>query len=180
MPYTPTGPFVDGSPPGMSAAFFNNVENWIVNAVSDSSLSSTAGILTMLGAKINTPAVSVSGSVSGTASLYEILQGTVKAGLIYWNGYRSGGAQTMALPTALTATSYWWVSETQGGTLEALLSGTAQTFSVVTALALGGGTQQSQSYLKQHSQGMCRTGFDTVRITVTSSVASGIAFFIGV
>lgn len=35
MPYTPTGPFVNGSSPGISAAFLNNVENALVNAISD-------------------------------------------------------------------------------------------------------------------------------------------------
>lgn len=38
MPYTPTGPFVNGSSPGISAAFLNAVEACLVNAISDTKI----------------------------------------------------------------------------------------------------------------------------------------------
>lgn len=160
MSYTKTGPFVNGGAPGISATFLNNVENWIEQVD-------------------NTTVVTVSGSVSGSASLYQFLQGTVKAALVTWNNYKSSGAQNLALPLAFTSQSLWWVGDLQGGTIAGTLSGTSQTFSVMTALALGGGSESAQAYLNNFSLGMLRSGFDTVKLTVSTNAASSLAFIIG-
>lgn len=159
--YTPTGPWTNGGAPGISAAFLGNIENWITQVD-------------------NTTSVSVSGSVSGTATLYQFLQGVVKGAIVVLSNYKSSGSQTLALPVAFSTTSYWWTTDFQSGKIEALLSGSAQTFSVITALALGGGTESPQTFLESFSQGQCRSGFDTVRITSTSGGAGGLTVIFGV
>lgn len=140
-----------------------------------------SGILALPGLSLNPTAVQVTGSVSGTATLYQLFYGAVKLVVVSHANYRSAAAQTLALPTAFSSNSYWWTTDYQGGKVEALASGTAQTFSVLTALALAGGTQNPQTALNGYSQGMCRTAFDTVRITVTgASNATGLTIILGV
>jgi len=178
MVYTLTGPFTDGSAPGISASFLNNVENYLQYAVSDSSLSSTAGILTVLGLKDNPAPVQVTGSVSGTCTLWQPLQGTVKICFVIANNYQSGGAQTLTLPVPFTSLSHWWTTELQGGKAEGLSSGTAITFSIQITQALSGGTKNPQTYINQYSTGMARSAFDTLRMTCTTGT-SGTIFIIG-
>ncbi len=84
--YTATGPFTNGSAPGLAAAFFNNIETWIQQTEGD------------------TGAVSVSGTTAGTATLYQFFQGTLKGFFLYFAGYRNSTAteQYLTLPVAFT------------------------------------------------------------------------------
>jgi hypothetical protein len=183
MAYTRYGPWTDGTAPGIAAEFLNPVEDVLValnSAATDSNISALVGILTVLGMKINPTPVAVSGSVSGSVNLYQLFSGNIKLVAAYYNNYRSAAAQTLALPTAFTTTSYWWTMDLQTGKAEALLSGTPQTFSVLTAIGISGGTQNPQTWLNGWSQGGCRAGFDTLRITVTSASATGLVVMLGV
>lgn len=160
MAYTVTGPFVNGGSPGISAQFLNNVENWIEQVD-------------------NTTSVSATGSVSGTVTLYEYLQGVVKAVVVHWANYKSAAAQTLALPSAFTAGALVWTGETQGQTLEFLSSGSAQTMSAFNTMNSSGGTENPATTLFSLSFAQVRTGFDSIRFTFTSTNASGFCFVIG-
>src|SRR5438876_9273719 len=91
-PYSPTGSFVNGNAPGISATFLNNLEAYIAWAEGDASAQ-----------------VSVSGTTAGTAVLYQFLQGGLKGFLLYFNGYRNSTAteQYLTLPVAFTAYGVW-------------------------------------------------------------------------
>lgn len=185
MAYTPTT-WVNGTT-AVNATNMNHIETFlstINSAATDGNISAALGILTALGMSINPTAVTVSGSVSGSATLYQLFSGTVKLVLVSHNNYKSAASQTLALPTAFTGNSYWWTMELQGGKVEALSGGsggTLQTFSVLTTLNISGGTQNPQTQLNSWSQGGCRNGFDTFRITVTgASSATGLTFMFGV
>lgn len=186
--YTNTGPFVNGGAPGISASFLNALETFCHAGWFDSQITSdTNGDLTAVGfvvnggaMGVNTTPVVAAGSVSGTASLYEYFNGAVKRCLLFLNNYKSAAAQSLTLPTAFTNFSYWIVSELQaGGQVEGLLGGGAQTFSVLTALALAGGTQNPQASLKSWSQGMLRSAFDTLRVTQTATATTGLILIEG-
>ena len=131
---------------------------------------------------LQTAPVTVSGSVSGTASLYQILTGTVKITVVECINYKSAAAQTLALPVAYTqGGSHWVADELQGGQVEALAAGVAQTFSVRTALptSSGGGSQIPLTVLRGWSDGACRTAFDTVRVTSTTNAATCVITIVG-
>ena len=101
--------------------------------------------------------------------------------MVIWANYKSAAAQTLKLPVAFGGNSVWQITEMQGGRLEGLASGTAQTFSVMATMAVAGGTQGSQAFLNSWSFGLCRGGFDTVRITITGTTpASAMAIIEGV
>jgi hypothetical protein len=172
---------VNGSPPGLDASFFNAVETMLAGGWFDSTVvSNGSGVVTLNGMVINgaiqcnPAAVTVSGSISGTCTLYQYMTGTVKRCMIVCNNYRSASAQNLVLPVAFTGNSYWIVSELSSGTIEAMKVGASQVFSVWVTQAAAGGTQSSNTGLNTWSQGLCRAGFDTVKITVTSSVASSV------
>src|SRR5258708_14916472 len=80
--YVPTGPWANGGAPGVSASFLGTLENW---------LQQTEGAI---------GSSSVSGSTSGTATLYQVLQGTVKKVLILVSASYNSTVKTITLPVA--------------------------------------------------------------------------------
>lgn len=174
--YTKTGPFNNNSAPGISASFVNNVENELAalnNAATDTNITSdTNGVFAARALNVSPVAVSVSGTVSGFATAVMYFTGTIKRVLVWFQGYKSASAQSLTLPVAFTGTSLWTVTELQGGKIEALASGSAQTFSIQTAIAVGGGSQTAQAFINSWSTGLCRSAFDTVRVTVTGTTAT--------
>lgn len=121
MTYTVTGPFTNGGAPGISATFLNNVENWI------ESVDNPAGTV-------------LNGSTSGTATLYQVLNGTSKYIIVNLNNFRNGGGstQTIALPVPFTAVVS--VRSTDAPAFQLLHTAAAITLFIITALAVGGGT----------------------------------------
>lgn len=129
----------------------NNIESWIDRVA-------------------NPPSVIITGSVSGTVTLYQPFQETLKKVILVFANYKSAASQTLILPTAFTGVSNWVTTDIQSGQLEALLSGSAQTFSVLATLGQSStGTQNPFTSLKGWSQGMCRTAFDSIRVTNTGT-----------
>ncbi len=82
--YVPFGPFNNGAGPALQAAFFSGLESWIQQTEGD------------IGAS------TVSGSTSGTATLYQALQGNVKYVLILVSVNYNSTLKTIALPVAFT------------------------------------------------------------------------------
>ena len=188
--YVQYGPFVDGSSPGISSAFLNPIETFLLSinsAAYDSHISANgSGVLTLVGmilngaAQWNPSASTLNGATSGTATLYQVSTGTVKLAVCYCSGFRNGGgsAQTLALPTAFSTSFLFW----NGGTplLQLLLSGVAKTVQMQTALASGGGSVTGVTTIAQNSQGHVDTGFDTISFTGSQSgTNTGLIVFLG-
>src|SRR5258708_36103679 len=85
-PYSPTGPFGNNVPPGLSNTFFNNLEAYIAWAEGDASAQ-----------------VTVAGTTAGSATCYQFLQGGIKAFFLYFNAYRNSTAteQLLTLPVGM-------------------------------------------------------------------------------
>jgi len=146
-PYTPIGPFNQGGAPGINKTFLDGVENWIKQ------VDSNASIL-----------VTVNGQTSGHADMYQYLQGTVKKTIINLVNYRITANQTLTLPTPYTARAAIWVYETNGGHVACLASGSAVNIKVITALSGTGGTQSTQTFIQQWSQGQIDAAWDTFQL----------------
>jgi|SRR6266487_5251618 len=111
--YTVTGPFTNGGAPGINQTFLNNMENFIQQLEGD------AG------------SVVLNGGTSGTATLYQVVQGTFKYTLIVLNNFRTAGAaQQITLPTAYTFGAYIRTSE--GESMSVRSGGSDQTVRVMT------------------------------------------------
>jgi len=118
--YTSTGPFVNGAAPGISATFLNNVENWINQVEGDIS------------------SVVLSGGTAGTATCYQVMQGTFKYTLIQLSGFRTAGSpQQITLPVAYTFGAY--IRTTDLETMSVRSGGSDQTTRTMTAFPSGAG-----------------------------------------
>src|SRR5258708_17477745 len=85
-PYSPTGPFTNGSSPGLSAALFNELERWI--------------------AQVDNAAATTLSGTTGTATAYMSHQGPhYKKVLLWLNNFQntSGSTTALTLPTAFTS-----------------------------------------------------------------------------
>lgn len=181
--YTEYGPFTNGAAPGINQTFLNALETFLLainTLATDPNITASGGIATLLALALSPTPVQVTGSVSGTATLYQYQQGTVKKGIVYWANYKSGAAQTLALPVAFTTGALAQTGETQGQTIEFLSGGSPVTLSVLTTLNPTGGTETSEGSIKAWSSAQIRTAFDTIRLTFTGSNASGYMIFEGI
>lgn len=173
MAYTNTGPFTNGTSPGISAAFLNAIEAFldsINTAAYDTHISSSVGIVTLLGLIVNgaiqtnPTAVTVTGTTSGTAVLYQFLIGTVKAAILFDNGYRNSTTteQTISLPTPFTSKCLVFTGNIQ--TLTPYSSGTAQTNTVrvLSTIAAAGGSSTLQNNISAYSIGYFTSNFDAI------------------
>ncbi|SRR6266487_336304 len=177
MPYTAFGTWSNGGAPGISSAFLNALESFLVlinSAATDANVSSDGSgnqtLVSLIAAgnlQINTAASTLSGSTAGTLTLYEPLRGSaLKAALVYFSGFRNNGGstQTLALPTAFVARSRLWCGDLPSTGIQLTSSGSAVNIAVVTALASTGGTATNVSTLKAVSTGEVLSAFDTISI----------------
>lgn len=146
-PYIVTGPFVDNSAPGIAHGFLNNLEGWIEQAE---------------GA---TGSVSVAGSTTGTATLYQILQGTIKIAIIVLSNFKNGAAgdKNLALPTPFVSHCLFWSGDS--GPFDLKSSGTSQTIWTQTSFAASAGNaggNGSATNTNSNCNGHCDSAFDTV------------------
>jgi hypothetical protein len=154
--YTPSGPWNNGGSPPISAAFLGNVENWIQQ---------TEG---------STGSIVLSGSTSGTATLYQVLQGPFKLVIVQLNNFRNGSApaQTLAMPTPFTATCRGWNSNVNP--FQLLKASVAQTVQQLTALNNGADNGVApQTTLRANWLWHCDTFIDTISFNGSQGVAVG-------
>ncbi len=136
--YTVTGPFTAGSAPGLSAAYNNAIEAFIQQLEGD------------IGAVV------LNGATSGTATLYQVLQGTHKKVVIILNNFKNigGSTQTITFPTAFTAGCQ--IRTTAMFQIELRVTGAAQNIDVLTTLGAAGGTVTTQTNIAAHSLGVSK------------------------
>jgi hypothetical protein len=146
-PYVPSGPFVNGGAPGINMGFLNNLEAWIKQM------------------DANGTGITINGSTSGSATLYQPLQGSVKLAVVTLGNFRNGAAgdQNLALPTAFTAHMLGLTSDS--GPFDLKSGGTNQTVWTHTALpgsAGATGSNASGTELNGISIFHCDTAFDAI------------------
>lgn len=148
--------------------------------------SSGSGALTALSLiakfiNLSPTTVTASGQ-AGTATLYQFCQGTIKAFLIYFNGWRdnSGSRKTLTLPVAFTNGGIGLQGGMAGGAsgIYYFKSGSANTTNQVTGrnAAITGTTPNVSFIIVEVPTG----GIDTISIDANTTVAAtGWVFFIG-
>jgi hypothetical protein len=163
--YTATGPFVNGSSPALAAAFFNNLETWIQQAEAD------------IGAS------TVSGSSSGTATLYQVLQGTYKKVLILVSTNYNSTVKTIALPVAFTVEAEIRAYRNVGP-MRYLTSGSAQNIVLANGFNASGAFTTTGNITSTPAGaagfiGSVNGPFDTVEFSATGAVGPAIILLEG-
>src|SRR5260221_11163606 len=133
-PYTPTGPFVDNTSPGIDHNFLNNIEAWI-------------------GQVDNAAATTLSGT-TGTVTAYMPFQGPhYKKVLLWLNNFQntSGSTTALSLPTAFTRGGK--VKTENLHIIELGVGTSAQTRNIITGIAAAAGRRASPTYIKDKSFG---------------------------
>src|SRR6266487_1397739 len=154
--FSPHGPWVNGSSPGLSASVFTDYD----------------AVLQQLEGDINS--VQVVGGTSGTATCYQVVQGTFKYAIIVFNNFKTAGsAQNLVLPTAFT---YGFaIRSEQTPSTSFLLAAAAQSCNIITSLpasASASGGVSSGTTIGGYNQGECRHGCDTLQYAASASVAT--------
>jgi len=164
--YISRGPFSNGGPPALDQTFFNGLESWINQA------EATIGGST------------ISGSTSGTATLYQVLQGNFKLVIVTLATFRNGGApaQTLAIPTPLTTCVFFAYSTNIGGPWQVLKASVAQGVQQLITLNAGADNITSaQTSIRANWFWHCDTGIDTISINGSQgSSASGRIIIFGI
>ena len=124
---------------------------------------------------------SINGGIAGTATLYEILVGTVKLSLVYLNGFRTDGSiQNLVFGTPYTTRAKVWTNGIPGNS-QFLSGGVAQNVDIVTALAAGGGSNTTQNNISTDSIASITSGFDTFSFPANNNQPhTGLTFLIGI
>ena len=163
--YTQVGPFSNGIAPGLSAAFFNGLESWIQQ---------TEGA---------TGASTVSGSTSGTATLYQLLQGPAKYVLIVLSGSYNSTLKTIALPVAFT-TRAGVRAYNNNGPMRFLTAGSPQGMFLVNGFNANGTATNTASVTSLPANmgggsGSINGAFDTVEFSATGLVGPAVIILEG-
>ena len=126
-------------------------------------------------------AVVLNGSTSGTATLYQCLQGTVKQVIVQLNNFRNGGgsAQNITLPVAFTGGFFGLTGQCTNFSL--VKSGSTQTVQQITSFVAGSDNGVSgQTVVKQNWLFQGGPGFDTISFTASYPAAgSGLILILG-
>lgn len=187
MSYTKTGPFVNGSAPGISANFLNNVETVLLavnSAATDNKITSDGtGLLTALGLNINAAATVQNGATAGNVTLYQPFRGThFKMIVARFTGFRNNGGHTQGviLPLAFTDRSKVWVGDLPSTGVQFQKSGVTQSIAIATSAVATGNTSSNVTTLFRHSTGEILGGWDTMIIpTGASGVTDSVLICIG-
>jgi hypothetical protein len=163
--YVPTGPWTNGAAPGISASFLGTLENWIQQTEGD------------IGG------ASVSGSTSGTATLYQTLQGTAKYVLIVVSSNYNSTLKTIALPVAFT-TRASVRAYGNNGPMRFLTSGTGQGMFLVNGFNVNGTATTTASVTSLPANmagggGSINGPFDTVEFSATGTVGAALVILEG-
>ncbi len=139
------------------------------------------GLVAQVLQSIPTP-VTANGAL-GSLNLYQILQGTIKAFLLYFNGYKNtaGTDQTLALPVAFTSRCIFVSGNIPSMSIWNGASQITGLVGDVNALSASGGTVGGYSGVHPYDFGEIQSGFDHVGGgNSQSSTATGCIFGIGI
>jgi hypothetical protein len=155
--------WVNGGPPAIDATMLTALEGWLTQA--DGTTGSS----------------SISGSTSGTATLYQLFQGFFKIVLVQLSTFRNGGgsAQTIALPVAFTGSFFGFT--TQSTSFSLVKASVTQTVQQITSFNTGADNGvTAETVIKQNWVFHGGPGFDTISFTAGfGSSGSGMILIIG-
>jgi hypothetical protein len=186
MSYTPTT-FTDGAPPGISAEYLNGVESMLTSinsAATDGNISAVSGVLACLGLNANPEVVTKNGT-TGTATLYQVLTGSVKAAILTFNNYQNSSAseQTIALPVAFTSKAWVFTGNFSNNLrLTPYYGGSASLSNVrvLTSFSTGGGTGSLVSQINAFSVAQITSHFDAIGLGVSETgTSTDLVFIVG-
>lgn len=129
----------------------------------------------------NMAGISVAGSTSGTAVLYQLIKGSVKLVFVSLNNYAST-AKTIALPAPFTNKCFMvvgGVGTTGDGGIQVLSNGAAGTVLLITTLAAAGGSTTGQTTVFQNSIGLFNSAWDTFGISLMTTARTATIVIIG-
>src|SRR6266702_621754 len=163
--FSPHGPWVNGSAPGLAAVVFNDYD----------------AVLQQLEGDVGS--VQVVGGTSGTATCYQVVQGTFKYAIIVFTNFKpAGSTQNLVLPTAFTYG--FTIRNQQTPSTSYLLAAAAQSCNIITSLPASAGASggvSSGTTVAGYSSGECRHGCDTLQFAASASVATnGVTILEGV
>lgn len=173
------GPFNSNAAPPMDATLMNAIRDLLLHVWADSNMTSDHnGVLTLLGLIVsgaiqpNVSPSSLSGSTSGTATLWMPFQGTFKLVIVFQGNFKNGGGstQTMSLPTGFTYGCLWKTTSTNTFSLRS--GGSARTLNIdgSSPATTAGGSQS----------GDCVDSWDTLAFSSGAATAhTGWMFFLG-
>jgi hypothetical protein len=147
--YTPTGPWTSGGAPGIDAPFLNALEAWI--KLVD-----------------NTPPVTLTGTTSGTVTLYQPLQGIYKACLFDFQNYRNSSTtkQNITLPAPFTSKCFAYIGGIHpvAGSGVFFMSGGAGGTAVNFNQYTGASSKSQLTHIPATNIGEVTVGWDTLSI----------------
>lgn len=166
----------------------NNLNNSGISNDSGSISTSGSGTMTLPGLIVTmldsgSTGTTITGSTAGTATIYQVLRGTVKILVLLFNGYQNntGTEQKIALPVAFTQRAMFMTGNTKTTSIWSGGSQLTSKINVVTALASTGGTTTGATTIPSNSFGEIIQGFDTVGLGISeASQAFAISFFFGI
>lgn len=188
--YTPVGPFTDGGAPGVSAEFLNPLETFLTSinsAAYDPLISANAGIETVVGlitgaglASLASKMTGVSGSASGSMTVYETFAGSFKVVLVIFSNFKNtGGAVSVTLTTAFNGPAFFLNGG--GPTVNLMNSGSPLSEQIITALSTSGGTTTPHTGFASGCLGWTTSPFTAIQEPGgDSSTSTGIVVIIGV
>lgn len=126
---------------------------------------------------------SLNGSTSGTLKIFGGIQGnSLKVYYCEFNNFRNNGGstQTLALPSALIFRGHVWAQDLPSTGIHFRASGADQNVSIITALAVGGGTASGSTTFNKNSEGEILGAVDTISIpSGGTGTTDGIMIIIG-
>jgi hypothetical protein len=165
--YTKTGPFTNGSAPGINKAFLDALETFCAAGWFDSAITSNqSGILTLAGLVVGSSLIklpgtitTLNGSTSGTMRTVECFIGPdsstsnyLRLTLLRYSNYRNAAASNNDITLTAPFTTFAWIV---GGAIQGtqfLSGGSAITLKAITTLGgTSDGTGTSTTTLHQYS-----------------------------
>lgn len=167
---------------------FSAINNGAIANDAGSITTDNSGTITSVGIttqKLNSSpnVVTVNGTTNGTAQLYQILWGTFKLVVLFFNNYQNNSSteQTISIPQPFTAKAFCIAGNTKVMTPYASGSALSNCVRQITSLAAGGGGVTIQNGATSEGLASITSPFDAIGLgTGEASTANDIAIFFGI
>lgn len=130
----------------------------------------------------DTGAITISGSTTGTVTLYQTLQTTIKYVVVLISTNWNSTLKTITLPVAFTNSAMLRVSGNMAP-IRLLASGVAQSLNVVSAISGTTGAETTVSTTTPPTgagwRARCGTAFDTLELSATGAVGAAMLILEG-
>lgn len=167
---------------------FSAINNGAIANDSGTITTDNSGTITSVGIttqKLNSSpnVVTVNGTTNGTAQLYQILWGTFKLVVLFFNNYQNNSSteQTISIPQPFTAKAFCIAGNTKVMTPYASGSALSNCVRQINGLNAGGGSVTIQNGATSEGLASITSAFDAIGMgTGEASTANDIAIFFGI